>query len=222
MRKSFPFAAVGLALGVLCGLPGVATGQGPTEDSVVGFAFVEPQVCVPITPPYLQCLVPDNYYFDAHSGPAGENPRGLAIFNTGERVGLRQDLGVVTCLAVHGNKASLGVNFSGLDLDAPHAALVFVEDNGEAGQDRLGVQDLPAGSSAPFVCPANPPAGLSLGPTYAVNSNDPNMTVTDAVRFPTAKDQCKNEGWKSFPGFKNQGQCVSFVPSGGKNAPSGP
>lgn len=28
---------------------------------------------------------------------------------------------------------------------------------------------------------------------------------------PTNKDQCKNDGWKNFPQFKNQGQCVSFV-----------
>ena len=29
----------------------------------------------------------------------------------------------------------------------------------------------------------------------------------------TTKDQCKNDGWKTFtdPSFKNQGQCVSFV-----------
>ena len=30
---------------------------------------------------------------------------------------------------------------------------------------------------------------------------------------PTSKDQCKNGGWKGFPQFKNQGQCVSFVES---------
>jgi hypothetical protein len=30
---------------------------------------------------------------------------------------------------------------------------------------------------------------------------------------PTNKDQCKNNGWKAFPQFKNQGQCVSFVES---------
>jgi hypothetical protein len=30
---------------------------------------------------------------------------------------------------------------------------------------------------------------------------------------PTAKDQCKHGGWKTFnhPSFKNQGQCVSYV-----------
>jgi hypothetical protein len=26
---------------------------------------------------------------------------------------------------------------------------------------------------------------------------------------PTSKDQCKNGGWKAFPQFKNQGECVS-------------
>jgi DNA-binding beta-propeller fold protein YncE len=30
-------------------------------------------------------------------------------------------------------------------------------------------------------------------------------------RLPTSKDQCKNGGWRNFPGFKNQGDCVSFV-----------
>jgi hypothetical protein len=40
-----------------------------------------------------------------------------------------------------------------------------------------------------------------------------------AVGPPTDKNQCKNNGWKKFnnPAFKNQGQCVSFVASGGKS-----
>jgi len=36
------------------------------------------------------------------------------------------------------------------------------------------------------------------------------------------KDQCKNGGWQSnFPAgtFKNQGDCVSFFATGGKNQP---
>ncbi len=28
---------------------------------------------------------------------------------------------------------------------------------------------------------------------------------------PTSKDQCKDDGWKNYPQFKNQGQCVSSV-----------
>jgi hypothetical protein len=39
-----------------------------------------------------------------------------------------------------------------------------------------------------------------------------------ATLGPTSKDQCKNGGWKDFgTTFKNQGDCVSFVATGGKN-----
>jgi hypothetical protein len=47
------------------------------------------------------------------------------------------------------------------------------------------------------------------------------VTFSTAPPAPTNKDQCKNGGWQSFGGFKNQGDCVSFVASGGKNQPSG-
>ena len=64
---------------------------------------------------------------------------------------------------------------------------------------------------------------------YGVNvgSNNPNWnTRVDAVvfngttynfeqdlTFPTSKDDCKKDGWKTFTGgdFKNQGKCVSYV-----------
>jgi hypothetical protein len=38
-------------------------------------------------------------------------------------------------------------------------------------------------------------------------------------RLPTSKDQCKNGGWRTYGVFKNQGDCVSFVATGGKNPP---
>jgi len=40
---------------------------------------------------------------------------------------------------------------------------------------------------------------------------------------PTSKDQCMKSGWAAFnnPSFKNQGGCVSFVATGGKNAANG-
>ncbi|MDR0359310.1 MAG: ubiquitin family protein [bacterium] len=43
-----------------------------------------------------------------------------------------------------------------------------------------------------------------------------------APALPTSRDQCKNGGWMSFGVFRNQGDCVSFVSTGGRNAPSGP
>jgi hypothetical protein len=45
---------------------------------------------------------------------------------------------------------------------------------------------------------------------------------TYVTAAPTTKDQCKNGGWHSFPGFKNQGDCVSWVATGGKNPPANP
>ena len=33
----------------------------------------------------------------------------------------------------------------------------------------------------------------------------------DAPLLPTSKAQCKNGGWRNYPQFKNQGQCVAFV-----------
>jgi hypothetical protein len=108
------------------------------------------------------------------------------------------DTARVTCLNVSGNRATIGAQ------DQFGIGLVFVvEDNDGAGQDRAG---LSPGGEAPSVCPANP--SIALSPIFGGD-----ITVHDAVPFPTAKDQCKNGGWRAFPQFRNQGQCVSFVES---------
>jgi hypothetical protein len=38
---------------------------------------------------------------------------------------------------------------------------------------------------------------------------------------PVSKDECKDGGYAAF-GFKNQGDCVSFISTGGGNPPAGP
>lgn len=38
--------------------------------------------------------------------------------------------------------------------------------------------------------------------------------------FPTSADQCKKGGWITYGIFKNQGDCVSFVATKGKNPPA--
>jgi hypothetical protein len=48
-----------------------------------------------------------------------------------------------------------------------------------------------------------------------------NGTVTydfEPTLTPANKDQCKNNGWKTFntPAFKNQGDCVSYIATGGR------
>jgi hypothetical protein len=52
----------------------------------------------------------------------------------------------------------------------------------------------------------------------AVGSTFSDFFVTPSP--PTSKDQCKNGGWRTFGIFKNQGDCVSFVATGGKNQPA--
>lgn len=40
---------------------------------------------------------------------------------------------------------------------------------------------------------------------------------------PTTTAECKHGGWKNYGDlFKNQGDCVSFVVTEGRNEPSGP
>ena len=220
--RSLPASVVLVVAGTLA-LSGPAAAQVPTEDSVTGTANVTAEQCFegpppfPGEPPFVQCFSPNRYLFDVHSGPGGENPRGTVTFATGERQGLALDSGSVTCLAVSGDRASVGVNFAGLSpafpAAQPHAAVIFVEDNGGAEQDRLAVQNLPAGSSAPSSCPDRVPAGVILGPTFPRRFTEESVTVTDAQpRLPTSKDQCKRGGWESFgSAFRNQGQCVAFV-----------
>jgi DNA-binding beta-propeller fold protein YncE len=68
------------------------------------------------------------------------------------------------------------------------------------------------------------PSGL-LSPkspaTVAAGSLPEGVAVGPPARTLTNKGQCKEGGWRNFPGFKNQGDCVSFVATGGKNPPAG-
>ncbi len=59
---------------------------------------------------------------------------------------------------------------------------------------------------------------------YADNSGSVTATVT-FNNVPTSADQCKKGGWQSLnengTKFKNQGDCVSYVATGGKNPANG-
>jgi hypothetical protein len=54
------------------------------------------------------------------------------------------------------------------------------------------------------------------------------VTISYTSPLPTSKAQCQHGGWKTFtdindtPLFKSQGDCMSFVNTGGKNPPAGP
>jgi|GEM_PF-2722146 len=45
----------------------------------------------------------------------------------------------------------------------------------------------------------------------------------DGNPLPTTVNECKKGGWENYGGlFKNQGDCVSYVVTEGRNAPNGP
>jgi hypothetical protein len=53
------------------------------------------------------------------------------------------------------------------------------------------------------------------------NASVDNVVIQSVRLLPTTKEQCKNGGWRSFGVFKNQGDCVSFVATNGRNQPAG-
>lgn len=53
--------------------------------------------------------------------------------------------------------------------------------------------------------------------------DDGRGAACDTLELPRTKDDCKNGGWRSFDGtatFRNQGDCVSYVATGGRNKPA--
>jgi hypothetical protein len=64
-------------------------------------------------------------------------------------------------------------------------------------------------------------SSITFGPSSASNDS----FAIDDLRFnanvlPLTADDCKKGGWMDFGVFKNQGDCVSFVATGGKNPPA--
>jgi hypothetical protein len=176
--------SVAVLVMAVTGATGSAMGQIPTEDSVVGSA----QVSHPDEPHGTI-----NFQFDAHSGPSGENPTGGASFET---PGIGGAGGPVFCLTVAGNRATVGV----VSLITFQVFFFFVEDNDGAGQDLVALTGADPNS---HVCPE------PVHPSDPITAGD--ITVTDAHPLPTSKHQCQAGGWRDFPQFKNQGQCVRFV-----------
>ena len=142
------------------------------------------------------------FQIDIRSGPNGENPTG--------QVSIQPSFGLVTgapsCLAVRGNVATFSVPLGRITL------AFEVTDN--AG---LGIPDVIRGIS--LLASSRDCSPLSAATTGVVRSGD--IVAVDAPPLPTSKAQCKDGGWHDYGVFKNQGDCVSFVASGGKGPQPG-
>jgi hypothetical protein len=137
----------------------------------------------------------------AASAAVGQNPTGQVTFGSTSDGSLSFS-GPVTCLAVNGK-------FAILNVDTSQFGPVGVEVTDSPSADLI--RAIPTGVSR---CT---PLGGAVD--FPVISGD--VVVVDAPPLPTSKDQCKNGGWRNFPGFKNQGDCVGFVANGGKKPPAG-
>jgi hypothetical protein len=201
--KKVLLAVSSFALAAALALPGSAVGQVPTGDSVVGSGDVQ------LT----------DFTVSIQAGPNGENPTGSLRVS-----GFLSFAATPTCLNVSGNAAVGGFRIAG-DFFGFEGFLASVVDNGPPvnGQPVDSVVYSGLLPDPPTTCPAPgapPPPELFSTLGGPLTSGD--LTVTDAPSLPTSTEECKNGGWRSFGVFKNQGDCVSFVATGGENPPPGP
>ena len=72
-----------------------------------------------------------------------------------------------------------------------------------------------------FYCAGAPDIDMAIWPTSTCPANS--SVLRFIILAPTSLGQCMKGGWQTFnnPTFKNQGDCVSFVVTHGKNGPNG-
>jgi hypothetical protein len=178
---------LGLVLALAFATPAVAQVPG---DSVVGAGTARF-----ITPDLLGLTVP--FGIDVRSGPNGESPVGsMQLF-------IRFD--DPTCLAIRPGGGQVAdeaaINFRNTFTGARVVVRIA---GGTSGPRIIGL----SGAASPADC------GF-VAPLSAAEVIDGSISIVDAPAQPTSKDQCKQGGWRAFGAFKNQGECVSFVVSGG-------
>jgi hypothetical protein len=221
-----------LVLALTAMAPVAASAQAPPEDAVTGqatYSAIPPGGCRGY-PPGSTCPLSE-LRVDAHSAPDGSSPSGsvaLALL-TGELGRGEHNSGEVSCLAASGSTATVG--FLGQHVDSstliyPIAMVLRVTDGGgpASGLDTWEVLSVQRGdpfdpSAPPPPAPTNCASYLSQPPGTRFVNTAGDLTVVDAPALPTAKDQCKNAGWRNFPDFNNQGQCVALVQRGAKPGP---
>jgi hypothetical protein len=183
--------------------------QVPTEDSATGSGSAVALSGYP------------TFEFSATSDPLGGSPGGTGTWSQSVRgQTILQVQGTVSCLAVSGNQAVIGI-----DLHIPPGASFFqgffltVVDGGPAGSGLDSFDATPTSlTSVGNIVPIDCSVPFSRFGPRPVTSGD--IVVVDAPPTPTSKAQCKNGGWRTYRVFKNQGDCVSFVATKGGNAPA--
>ena len=164
----------------------------PAGDSVTGSGTVRF-----VSPDLAGLTVP--FSIDVRSGPSGENPvGGLQLFLSFDDP---------TCLAIRSGGGQVADEAVINLRNTLTGARVLVRiTGGTSGPRVIGLSVAGSANDCSFV----PPVSIA-----EVIEGD--ISIVDAPPLPTTQDQCKNGGWKTYGVFKNQGDCVSFVATNGKN-----
>ena len=191
--------------------PGTATAQVPAGDSVTGELSAGSEQALRFA------------RIDAHSGPSGESPTGTASWHVGGGLGPSWRV-TVTCLSVSGNTAVIGFqgSVSFLGFLSPSTGLIRVMDGGgpDSGLDSFEFAETGLPVPSPTTC-SSYPGTFPVSGDPGVNLTGNFIVIDSQPELPRSMDECKNGNWQSFGVFKNQGDCVSFVATGGKNRPAG-
>jgi hypothetical protein len=97
---------------------------------------------------------------------------------------------------------------------------------GSAGEAAdYGFQGAAPTSFSSALSPGDNTLSFTVNNCGSVSGLDFTATATYTL-YPTALDQCKNGGWQDYTDasgtpFKNQGDCVSYVATGGRNTAAG-
>jgi hypothetical protein len=224
-------ATMALSLGSMGALPPADAGaQAAAEDSVNGTALacrLPASGCLSLPPGQFGTYI--RVSADARSGPSGESPAGTVTMEERFVGGAFHSVTEVSCLAVTGNVAIIGVSgtttvvISAGSFNLPIAGLIRVTDGGAFAPDTVEVGAAPLFPPQPPPPPPGPTdcSTFSAGPPLDAADDGGDLVVTDTPPLPSSKERCKNGGWRTIGLFQNQGDCVSFVATGGKNRPSG-
>jgi|GEM_PF-1806162 len=124
----------------------------------------------------------------------------------------------VTLGCIYGTQTDLGNGWTHVEFNAAQIAAAAATTGGTTLQDVYIIFD--EGTDTPVGGTVGTPG------TVHIDNISVNGDVVGSPTGPQSKDACKKDGWKDLVGangkpFKNQGDCVSYVATNGKNLPAG-
>jgi hypothetical protein len=110
------------------------------------------------------------------------------------------------------------ITLSGFPPDTPFTGTVRFPEGGGVGPAELTTD---AAGSYTIGFGSEEPGTFTVTVEWSGGTLQQSLSVNCEQQLPTRKEDCKNGGWKRYGVFRNQGDCVSYVATGGKNPPSG-